>query len=281
MWKASVCRSGGFCPALAALTLVWLIPGLANAVELKNVRAVYGYSGPARADTKFQPGDFVCLVFDIAELKVDPKKFQVSYKIVADFMDSRGSIEKKETPQEGFLGLGGNSMPGVVIFPIRDKQGPGKYRVKLTVTDRNAKKTKTHDFPLEVVAPEFGIVQVVAPAVVLPGMSYDALFHFVNMGLDGKKKPKVSLSYSILDEGGKPVVPAAKLSFPDDLPPATDLQKDNFVPQKFPVYCNRAGRFTILIDGHDKIADKRVQLRIPLVVLDLAQIGKTAVSGTD
>jgi hypothetical protein len=263
-----------------AVALVWLLPGLCDAVELKNVRAAYGYLGATRSDARFQPGDFICLVFDIDGLKVDAKKLQVSYKIAAAFMDSR-VIQDKETPQEGFLGLGGNSMPGVVLFPIPPKQAPGKYSVKLTVTDRNSKESTTHRFPLQVIAPEFGIIAVVAPAAQFPGASYDAMFHFVNMGLDAKKKPKVTLSYGILNEAGKAVVPAAKLSFPEDLPSDVDLLKENFVRQKFPVYCNRAGRFTVVIDAHDKIADKRVQLRIPLVVLDLAQLGKAAISAGD
>jgi hypothetical protein len=263
-----------------AVALVWLVPSVSVAVEIKNVRAAYGVAGAVRAEHKFQPGDFICLVFDIAGLKVDEKKFQVRYEISGDFMDSRGSIQHKESPQEGFLGLGGNSMPGVVVFPIPPKQAPGKYHVKLAVTDRNAKQSTTFNFPLTVVAPEFGIVAVVAPAAVFPGAPYEAIFHFVNMGLDSKKKPKVEMSYGVLDEAGKAVVPAAKLSFPESLPPDTDLQKDNFVPQKFPIYCNRAGRFTIAIDAHDKIADKRVQLRIPLTVVDLAHLGKAA-AGTN
>jgi hypothetical protein len=263
-----------------AAALVWLLPGLCDAVELKNVRAAHGVAGAIRTDHRFQPGDFVCLLFDIDGLKVDKTKLQVSYEIAAALMDTR-VIQHKETLQAGFLGLGGNSMPGVVLFPIPAKQAPGKYRVKLTVTDRNAKQTTTHNFPLQVIAPELGIIAVVAPAVVLPGTSYDAMFHFVNLGLDAKKKPKVALAYGILDEAGKAVVPAAKLSFPEDLPSDVDLLKENFVRQKFPVYCNRAGRFTIVIDAHDKIADKRVQLRIPLVVLDLAQLGKAASSPGD
>jgi hypothetical protein len=269
MWKAS----------LFALALVWLLPSLCDAVEIKNVRAAFGALGATRTSNKVQPGDFICLVFEIDGLKVDPKKLQADYRIAYDFQDQRGSIEKKETPQVALLGLGGKSLPGVVVVPIPFKQAAGKYKIKLTATDNNAKKTGTFEYAVEVTAPEFGIVAVLAPAFGIPGQPYKADFHFVNIGLDAKKKPNVEITINVLDDSGKPVSPAAKRSYPRDLSSDADLEKLNFVPEWYPIIPNRAGQFTIVIDGSDKVANKKTQLRIPLTVLDLSKLGGAVSAG--
>jgi len=269
MWKASP----------LAIALVWLLPGLADAVEIKNVRAAYGALGATRTGNKLQPGDFICLVFDIDGLKVDKEKQQANYRIASDLRDDRGSIEEKGTEQVALLGLGGNSVPGVAVVPIPFKQAPGKYRIKLTATDNNAKNKGSYEFPVEVIAPEFGIVAVLAPAFGIPGQPYKANFHFVNIGLDSKKKPKVDVSINVLDDAGKPVGPAAKISYPRDLPADANLEKLNFVPEWFPVIPNRAGQFTIVIEGHDRVAKKKTELRLPLTVLDLGKLGKAVSTG--
>jgi hypothetical protein len=269
-----MCKASPF-----ALALIWLLPNFCEAVEIKNVRAAYGAAGATRTDNKLLPGDFICLVFNIDGLKVDKKTMQAKYRIAYDLMDGRGSIESKGTEQEFLLGLGGNTAPGVVVVPIPLKQSPGKYKIKLTATDNNAKKTGTYEFPLEVTPPEFGIVAVLAPAVGIPGQPYKADYHFVNIALDGKKKPKVEIVISVLDDSGKPLGPPAKRSYPRDLPSDTDLEKLNFVAEWYPLIPNRSGQFTIVIDAHDRIANKKTQLRLPLTVLDLGKLGSGVSAG--
>jgi hypothetical protein len=268
MWKAF---------SLAA-AMVAVMPGLAGALELKNVRPTYAYLGAVRADSKYLAGDVVCLMFDIEGLKVEGKISKARYLIGYDLVDSSNkSIYAKETPQENLLTLGGGSVPGVMTVNILPKQQAGSYKIKLKVTDRIAKKSKEASYAFEIMAPGLGFVLVQAPAFGVPGILYETKFALVNMGLDKKGLPKTDVTMRVLDAAGKQVAEPIVHKFPRDLPGEGDFKKDNFIGLHFPVFPNRSGQFTISVSADDKIAGKKVELRFLLTVLDLSQFKSAAV----
>mgnify|MGYP001796383315 CR=1 FL=1 len=68
---------------------------------------------------------------------------------------------------------------------------------------------------------------------------------------------------------GAAVAPAVKIVLPRDMPQGTDLTEANFVPLTYPIFLNRPGRFTVEIQAHDKLGNRKAELRYPVNVLDV------------
>ena len=258
-----------------ALTALCLVTASAPALELKNVRPCYGPLGATRTDTKCMPGDSLFITYDIEGLKIDEKTGRASYNTKLELIDGTNKVAfTKDTPNDVAPQLGGTRMPGDLFVILPRSQAPGKHRVRLTVTDKLAKDSKTFDYFFDVVAPGFGFVGITAPAVGFPGQSYVASFALVDMTLDAKKQPNVDIVMRVYEQTGKNLVaPPIYSNLPKDLPEEIDLKKENFVPMQFPIYLNRTGSFIIEVMAQDKIAKKTIQLRYPLTVLDIAGVG--------
>jgi hypothetical protein len=258
----------------AAVVVACLCQGRASALELKNVRSTYGPMGAVRDDAKILPGDFIFMMYDIEGLKVDAKARKASFVTVVELVDKGNKVLfQRETPMELLVTLGGNRVPGDLNVIIPFQQKPGNYKIRLKVEDRNAKQTKTHEYPFEVVEPGFGTIAVTAPAIGVPGQQYVAQFALVNLKLDDKKKPKAEIKLRVLDDKGEDLsLPMVQL-LPRDLPSEIDITQQNVVPLPFPIYLNRPGRFVLAIDAEDKLGKRQIKLRIPLTVLDLGQFG--------
>lgn len=256
------------------LTLVFLaVPTAAPAVELKNFRACYAPLpyGATRADAKCLPGDFIFVTYDIEGLKFDEKTGKASFVTVLElFNDQAEKILHKETPTEVVPHLGGSRMPGDLHVQMGRNQKPGKYRIRLTVQDRLAKEIKSHVYPFEMLPQTFGIAGIVAPAIGFPGQHHSTEFALVDLTLDAKKQPDVEVTMRVLDDSGKQVATPIVSSMPRDLPAGADLEKENFVPMRYPIYLNRSGRFTIEILAKDKVGNKEARLTYQLNVLDFS-----------
>src|SRR5262249_6665342 len=73
-------------PVLALAGLIGLIPALAGAVEIKNVRSVYGgFAGATRPDSKFLPGDVLFLEYELRGLTIGKETGIVSYYSELEF----------------------------------------------------------------------------------------------------------------------------------------------------------------------------------------------------
>ena len=261
--------------SLAALVVLALIPGLAPALEIKNVRPSYGPLGAKRTETKFLPGDVLWINYDIDGLTFDKNTGKASYETKLEFVDGKGMVLfERKTPNEVTAQLGGTRMPGDLHVIMGQNLTPGKYTVKLTVTDKLAKENKTIVYPIEVLPAAFGFVAVMAPAVGLPGQHYLAEFGLVGWGVDKTtKKPKVEITIRVLDQNDKPVTRESKIILPEDIPAGVDIDKLQLVPLTYPLYLNRTGQFYIDIVAIDKNAkNAQIQMRYPLTVLDIGAI---------
>ena len=259
---------------LALLTFVVLaLPTEASAIELKNFRSCYAPLpyGATRLDAKCLPGDFLFLTYDIEGLKFDEQTGKASFVTVLELFDENAKlIFNKETPNEVIAQLGGSRMPGDLHVQMGRNQKPGKYRIRLTVQDRLTKDQKSHVHSFELLPQQFGIAGVVAPSIGFPGQHHSTEFALVDMTLDANKKADVDVFMRVLDQNGKEVATPVKSSLPRDLPVGADLEKENFVPMRFPIYLNRSGRFTIDIYAKDNNGKKEVRLSYPLTVLDFS-----------
>jgi hypothetical protein len=255
------------------LTVVLLaVPGSASALELKNFRPCYAPFpfGATRTDAKCLPGDFLFFTYDIEGLKFDDKTGKASYVTVVEVFDPKQArvFGPKETPGEFVPQLGGSRMPGDLHVQMGRSQKPGKYMVKLTVQDRHSKEQKSIQYQFDLLPPSFGIAGVEAPAIGFTGQHHATMFVLIDMGLDDKKLPNVEVTMRVLDETGKAVAPPVISTMPRDLPVEANLEKDNFVPMRYPLYLNRPGRFTIDIHAKDKISNREARLTHPLTVLE-------------
>ncbi|MBI3409208.1 MAG: hypothetical protein HY040_12750 [Planctomycetes bacterium] len=251
---------------------ILLLPGVSSALEIKNVRPCYGVPlGATRHDVKLIPGDVLFITYDIEGLKVDTQTGKANYLTTLELLDSKETVLfKKETPNESSPQLGGTRMPGDLFINTGRTQKPGKYKIRLTVNDRIGKESKAFVYDFELLSPTFGFVGVTAPAVGFPGQNYMAGFALVDMSLDKNKQPLVDVMMRVLDQSGtKEVTKPIYSSLPKDLPEDTNLEKENFLPMQFPIYLNRAGTFMIEINAADKIANKKIQLKYPVTVIDV------------
>ncbi len=259
---------------------VLLLAGLsasAGAVELKNFRATYGGSlGPTRPDNKFLPGDLLFMTYEIHDLTLDPKTGHATFVADMELFDGQNkSVYKKDgTPVDVEPILGGNQLPSDVIIEVGRNQPAGKYSLKLTVTDRLAKKTKSFTYPFEVLPKGFGIIKVAAPAFGLPGQPYAIQFGLVDVGLDSKNMPNAEVTLNVLDATTqKPVRKPFVVSYPKDLPDDMKIEKESMVPVFFPfASLNRSGNFILDIEAKDKVGKKQAKMRLPLHVLDVGKI---------
>ncbi|MCI0685303.1 MAG: hypothetical protein L0Y71_24660 [Gemmataceae bacterium] len=260
------------CLPLAIVALL-AAPAAAPAVELKNFRVCYAPLpfGATRVDAKCLPGDFLFVTYDIEALKFDDKTGKASFVTVLELFDAQAKeIFKKETPSEVVAHLGGSRMPGDLHVQMGRAQKPGKYRIRLTVLDRLAKSSDSEVYSFELLPPTFGIAGIVAPAIGFPGQHHSTEFALVDLTLDGKKQPDVEVTMRVFDDAGKEVAKPIVSILPRDLPVGADLEKENFVPMRYPIYLNRSGRFTIDIHAKDKAGNKEARLKYPLNVLDFS-----------
>lgn len=253
--------------------LLVLTPSAAQALELKNIRPSYGPLGATRLDSKFLPGDYLFITYDIDGLKLDDKN-KASYVILLEVFDANAkAIFKKETPNVIIPQLGTTRIPGDLHVIMGTDHPPGKYTVRLTVMDTHAKDVKSFTHGFELLPKGFGIVGVMAQAVAFPGQPYMLQYNLVELGIDGvKKQPNTKLEMKILDETGKPVSPPVVNNYPADLPETLDLKKANFIPIDFPIFPNRPGRFIIEINATDAVGQKTATVRYPLNVLDIGAL---------
>jgi hypothetical protein len=259
--------------AVAMVAALSLAPGDSGALALTNVRATYGLLGAPRPDTKFLPGDQAILAFDIEGLQVD-KQGRVLYRIAMEVADSDGKVQFKQAPrdQEVQNTLGGNSLPAFVSLNIGLDQPPGTYTVKVTVTDRAAKASKTLTQSCEVLPKAFGLVRLSltgdaeghVPAPVLgEGQSVWVNFSAVGFQRDeATKQPDLTVHMRVLDEEGRPTVAQPFAGRVAKDVPAKALA----LPMQFMLNLNRAGKFTVQLDATDKVSGQSAALSLPLVV---------------
>jgi len=262
--------------------LPWFALCLAGAgdapLEIVNGRATYGYLGAMRPKGGgILPGDTVFFTFEIKNLKLDETS-KASYSIAIEIRDEQGKLFFEQKPYNSVARnyLGGDSLPcsAHVAIPLNAK--PGVHEWKITVKDRATNKTATLAGKGNVLAADFGIVQVglfadpearvPTSAVGAVGDSFYMQFSAVGFGRDkDRKQPDVEVAMRILDEQGKPT--SAK-PISSKINTGVDPQ-ERLLPVNFGLTLNRAGRFTIELSADDRTAGKTALVRYAIRVLPL------------
>jgi hypothetical protein len=256
--------------------LLSLAPGQTGQLNLANVRATYGILGATRPDAKVLPGDSFVLCFDIEGVKAD-EAGKVLYSIGMEVTDAAGKVYFKQEPREleANNSLGGTSLQAFASIQIGLDQPPGKYTVKVTVTDRATQAKGTLTRAYEVLPKGFGLVRLnlsydadgkIAAPYVGEGQIVFVNFLAVGFGRDSAQaQPNLSVEMRILDQTGKPTLAKPYSGVVNRDIPAKALS----VPMQFVVELNRPGQFTLELKATDKVTGQSATLSYPLKVREL------------
>src|SRR5205085_1821503 len=104
---------------LALLTAMQLTAAQAGQLRLTNERATYGKHGATRSENKLLPGDSFVMQFDIDNVDVAADG-KVLYSIGLEFIDAKGQVKYKQSPQEMELTnvFGGTRIPAFAEVEI-------------------------------------------------------------------------------------------------------------------------------------------------------------------
>jgi hypothetical protein len=258
--------------ALALLTAL-AAPAPAPALELKNARAAYGLLSAPRESSKFLPGDIITLIYDIEDLKVNPKTGVAQVQQTLEILDVDGKVIFGQKPRPIEVPLfGATQMPGIVQALMTTDQNPGKYKLKVTVEDKVAKESKKLEYKFELAKPAFGIVQPFTPAVAFLNQDFVVTFAVTGMKRDPKTRlPDVDISTKLLGKNGKPLVETPIKNNIQDLHvegTEFDLTMMTVVPVSLHLVLSQKGHFTIDIEATDRLTKKKVVMQLPLTVID-------------
>jgi hypothetical protein len=257
----------------ALLTALSVSPTQTGSLQLSNIRATTGYFGLTRTDAKVLPGDLFFVAFDIDNLQADDHG-RVLYAMTIELADGAGKKQFSDGPQdrEAFLTLGGNRLPAVAHAEVGTQTPPGKYSLKVIVSDKvrkGSEKSFTKEFVVD--KQEFGIVRpqltyigtmLPAPPVGIVGQSLSLNCVVIGFERDkAKKNPSLAVDIRILDSGNKPTT--AK-SFTQTF---KEVEQDkNYMDLHWPVDLNRAGKFTVELKVTDEVTKKSSVIKVPITV---------------
>lgn len=263
---------------LALSAALNLAPAQAGALEFKNVRATYGILGQSRGkdSDELLPGDVYVVHFDVTGLKARPDG-RVLYS-----MDMELTLQGKKTPEfaqkgkdlEVINSLGGNQMPLYALSVIGTDTKPGKYTLKLTFRDREAKTSAVLNRTFQVVAPRLGFVRLGltyeagAPASPVAVVGQTLLFNYSLVGftLDKKYQPNVTVTVQVLDDNDRPTV--AK-PFKGDIKTVGKEFRQIIPFDPIALVLNRAGDFKVKLTATDNLSKKSVTQTLDLKVVEV------------
>jgi hypothetical protein len=259
--------------ALILLAALLGAPARAEELNISQVRPTHGILGPTRTDKKLTPGDSLDVCFLLEGLTVDAAG-KARYSTAIEIVGADGKVIHRQPgkPQEVVPALGGHQVPAFAHLDIGLNQPPGEFTLKLVVTDLATGKSKTLEHKGQIHPMGFGLVRVVTsadPAATVPsgllGPGQSLFVHAFVVGFErdaGMKQPKLALELRVLDENGKPTLPA---------PMTGTIEKDVMpsavsVPIQFLISLNRPGKFTVELKATDKVSGKTDTRSFPITV---------------
>jgi len=259
--------------SITLLATVALAPLQADRLAVTNIHATYGVLGPPRPDTKFLPGDELVLSFDIQGAKVSPAG-KILYSIGMEVTDQNGKVQFKQLPNnlEAEPRPGHSGLPARATVPIGLDQEPGKYTIKLSVSDRAAGVTREFSRSFEILPRAFGLVRLHTTSdsegrqpigSLRQGQTAWINFAAVGFGHNASGgQPHVSVVMRILDAAGRSIL---------GKPSKGEIMKDvpanaRALPMQFALEVNRTGKFTVELTATDQIGRQTCTVNFPLTV---------------
>jgi hypothetical protein len=248
--------------------------GQAGPLNLTQVRTTYGELGAPRTETRYLPGDYVFVAFDIEGLTVDAEG-KVAYSMTMEVIDKANKpVFKQDKPAESeqLLPLGGSRLPARAFVSLRPDQEAGTYVCRVSVTDKASKVTKTLEKPFEVVPKTFGIIGLYTTSDMKGERSssptgvvgQDLYVHFAVIGISRgpDKKPNALAELRIYDDQKRPT-----LAKPMSAVVPRELPEDEPAIFRFVIPFNREGSFTAEFKAIDNVSGKNSTVSFPIRVI--------------
>jgi hypothetical protein len=246
-----------------------------SGLSVANQRLTFGHLGPQRKSADFLPGDIVHMMYDVQGITFDAKG-KATYSIGMEILDPSGQDLMKQAPKVASTQnyLGGTTVPCAAHLRVPTESKPGTYKLRITVSDAASKKSVIVEQSVQVLAKDFGLVQVGTSAdrkgeiawspVGVVGDSIFLNYSAVGFARDkAKKQPNIKVVMRVLDEKGQPTNGAQMSGEVNaDVPENLDV-----VPMQFGVTLNRAGNFTFELTATDVITGKTSKVSYPVRVL--------------
>jgi hypothetical protein len=247
-----------------------------KAPKIVHARFLYTGLGMKRPN-KFLPGDDLVMAFDIENLYRDEETGKVVYAMTLEFLDSKEKrIFREENRNiEELNALGGTSFATFVSGRVGRDTKPGKYTLRLTITDRVSKKKTVFKRDFEVLKRKFGLLRVQTSAVGFVGQPFGIKFSVEGFEKDEKSKdPKLTLRVRIYDDAvkdptkGGTLVRPIELSIPKDLAEDVVAREQKYFDLVTFIRLTRPGKFTLNLSATDRVTKKTVQIPYKITVLD-------------
>jgi hypothetical protein len=257
------------------LTTLSLALGQAGQLSASHIRTTFGPLGPTRPSNRILPGDLVCLSFDVNGFQVDPAG-KVHYGVGLQVNDSKGAMVFKKEPSDVLTPNPGSGQPVPVCAKVDVglASPPGKYDLKVTITDRTAGTTTSVTRSYEILPPEFGIVRISLTkdregkhfaAAFSPGRPGWINFTAVGFGRDkASGQPHINATMRILDQDRRDVFSKPFSGSINQNVPA----QAGAIPMQFELVLAQAGRFTVELQATDEITGRKTAVTVPIHMID-------------
>lgn len=259
--------------SLTLLATVALAPLQVDRLGVTNVRTTYGVLGAPRPDTKYLPGDELVMSFDIQGAKINPAG-KILYSVGMEVTNQKGKVQFKQIPNDlaAEAPHSGKGLPACATLQIGLDQEPGKYTVKVSVTDRVAGISREISRTYEILPRAFGLVRVHTtsdPEGRIPlgslRQGQTAWINFVAVGFGqgpSTGQPHVSVAMRVLDAAGRPILPKpSKGEIAKDVP-----ANARALPMQFALAVNRTGNFTVELVATDHLGRQTSNVSFPVTV---------------
>lgn len=254
------------------------VPAALPPLQIEHAVFTQGVLGPERPTADFYRQDEVCLHYVLTGVRTDAGG-QFDLTLTYKLFDPSGALAwRNEATGKGGMLLGGGTLVGHLELPLDQPYlPPGEWTVEVVVTDNASKRSATLDrkfhykpLDLAVVRPSFAAddeFKVPArPTLAIANVPLHFRGKVIGFALDEGTRGSANLDITIhyLDGEGHDLGKPFEMHMHQKAPePISPLACCDFNATLVP---NRAGKFTIRVVAHDKVAKKTATLEVPLHV---------------
>jgi hypothetical protein len=266
--------------SLCVVAIVCLAAPAQGALQIRDIRAVYGKLGPDRPNSEYFPCDDVVFRYLVSGARVD-ERGSVDCEVSVETIDPDGKfLPKQGYVAQGILNFGGDSFPASARVPLPENAKPGTYSLRVRVRDRLSDNNEEATFnrSLKVSPPKFAIVAphftfdqaglVDAPA---GGAVDQTLYIWMSViGFDrSRKRIDTEMNIRVMDSKGKELTPN-----PIRIKGTVDDSSvaDQAVQMRFrgELHLNQPGTFTVSVTIVDWISKGTIKFETPIRVHPVA-----------
>lgn len=248
-----------------------LAPAQTGRLAIQNFRATYGVLGPERRDNRLLPGDTLIICYDIVGMRAG-EDGQVHYSIRLDVTDPGGNVRFRQEPEARAAKVPStDSVPAMARLHVGLDQPPGKYTLKVTVTDLSAQASADVSRTYEVLPRGFGLVNISASGTadttgaVVPfraGKPGVVNLTAVGFGRAPSGQPDIRVTMEVRDAQGRPALAQPSVGQVGADVPAKALS----VPMQFQLQLDRPGDYTLDLRGEDRVGGGESRISLPITV---------------